>query len=1071
MDIEERESKEREQERERERERDPFRNFDESRSSSTITQLNLEQQSTLLEQSQSILSILTRPTTTTNNNHSDSFNQSASSSQNSQSNHPLHQIQDGGPPQSIMIDIDYQQQSNSKSKSTAQNQQTTDDQGYQTENSSSPTPSLTRHQEQEQEQSDQAHQSILHDHRPPSSLLLPPNHHHHQYPRSNLEEEEESNNQATPFRSGLLSRLKQIWNQERDQYFSNQQHRTSHQLNSFSHHNQSTTDREQQGQHDNNLQQAHQTLGAKEMALWRWVNVDDLDSFLQDVYSYYVGNGIWAIGLSRLSNLMTVGFVIGFSIFLFGCIDYSILRSSHHLHEVIVPQCVSRFSGLSLLLVLAFSGYYSWRVLKFGQEISNLWKMHEFFTELLEVSEADIQTIPWYRLVEQLSRLKDQHPATIATGESEGRRRAMGTPHMQSVLQRKLDAHDVANQIMREQNYLIALFNKDILNLRPPLPNWMVGNFLIAEKHLTTSLEWNLLFSLRGFLLDRRGQVKPEFLVSSRLDPSMALGLQRRFRLMAIINLIFGPFIVIYVLIYSFFRYFEEYHKNPASIGSRSFTRLAQWKFREYNELPHLFQERLVSSCCLSKQYIDQFPKTKTTILAKFVSFIAGSFAGVLILLSLYDPDAFLHFEITPERSVLFYIGLFGSILAISRGMIKQEYEEKIERPGDLMERIVGLTHYLPSHWYGKLHGLDVYNDFGQLFQLRIVNFLNELMSILLTPFIFWYNFDLDRCQRIIEFFREFTIHVDGIGYVCSFSVFDFNKLDLDASPGPSSNPHQPRHPSDTRHGRPAGQHQHQQHQHHQPTMASVQQNDINKMERSLLSFVAHHPNWEPSNQTASLYLSKAIGFSTVVGDSTYHPQPAHLAYQPNQQPYYPYQTGSQLGSPVRHRLVPSVGNSHYQQPRNGYLAPNGARSSLAGQNSLLGGESMSGPVSHSFLNSRPSQIGLRSRASRPASLGPSMGTHTRPVHHTSSSSSSSFSAAPLGLGSRRTAPAGKQAMMGVEAIDEEDPSLLVPNLNNNPHPPPHPPVQVHNSLPTPVNHLSALSAAVDEDDPFQQPS
>jgi hypothetical protein len=33
--------------------------------------------------------------------------------------------------------------------------------------------------------------------------------------------------------------------------------------------------------------------------------------------------------------------------------------------------------------------------------------------------------------------------------------------------------------------------------------------------------------------------------------------LQRRFRLMAIVNLIFGPFIVVYVLIYSFFRYFE----------------------------------------------------------------------------------------------------------------------------------------------------------------------------------------------------------------------------------------------------------------------------------------------------------------------------------------------------------------------------------------------------------------------------------------------------------------------------------------------------------------------------------
>ena len=41
----------------------------------------------------------------------------------------------------------------------------------------------------------------------------------------------------------------------------------------------------------------------------------------------------------------------------------------------------------------------------------------------------------------------------------------------------------------------------------------------------------------------------------------------------------------------------------------------------------------------------------------RFVSFIAGSFAAVLILASVLDPDIFLHFEITPGRTVLFYIG------------------------------------------------------------------------------------------------------------------------------------------------------------------------------------------------------------------------------------------------------------------------------------------------------------------------------------------------------------------------------------------------------------------------------
>lgn len=52
-------------------------------------------------------------------------------------------------------------------------------------------------------------------------------------------------------------------------------------------------------------------MGAKERALWRWVNVEDLDAFLQEVYMYYVGKGIWAIGLSRLLNLLYVSYIFG----------------------------------------------------------------------------------------------------------------------------------------------------------------------------------------------------------------------------------------------------------------------------------------------------------------------------------------------------------------------------------------------------------------------------------------------------------------------------------------------------------------------------------------------------------------------------------------------------------------------------------------------------------------------------------------------------------------------------------------------------------------------------------------
>ena len=102
---------------------------------------------------------------------------------------------------------------------------------------------------------------------------------------------------------------------------------------------------------------------------------------------------------------------------------------------------------------------------------------------------------------------------------------------------------------------------------------------------------------------------------------------------MGILNAIFAPLIVLYVLMYSFFRYFEvgdifkilgdqgsnsfffrqQYHKDPSAIGGRRYTSFASWKFREFNELPHIFTRRLDESYPLANMYIGQFPNEKMT--------------------------------------------------------------------------------------------------------------------------------------------------------------------------------------------------------------------------------------------------------------------------------------------------------------------------------------------------------------------------------------------------------------------------------------------------------------------------
>lgn len=173
--------------------------------------------------------------------------------------------------------------------------------------------------------------------------------------------------------------------------------------------------------------------------------------------------------------------------------------------------------------------------------------------------------------------------------------------------------------------------------------------------------------------------------------------------------------------------------------------------------------------------YLDQFPKVKMAHFARFVAFVSGAVVSVLAVASLLDPELFLNFEITPDRTVLFYIGIFGTVWAFMNGSIPDE--NLVFDPEYALRNVIEYIRYMPAHWEGKLHSDEVKREFSSLYQLKVMVFLDELLSIIFTPLILWRNL-LQCSDQIIDFFREFTIHVDGVGYVCSFAVFDFKQGD-----------------------------------------------------------------------------------------------------------------------------------------------------------------------------------------------------------------------------------------------------------------------------------------------------
>lgn len=428
--------------------------------------------------------------------------------------------------------------------------------------------------------------------------------------------------------------------------------------------------------------------------------------------------------------------------------------------------------------------YVVWRSIHWALDIPRLLHIRDFYIYLLEIPEEDMQTVSWQDVVSKITTLRDQNFKT-ATNMTPAQRRFFSKqlgPDVASQSKERLDAHDIANRLMRKQNFIIALINKDILNLAIPLP------FLNRRQLLTKSLEWTVHFGVLDLIFNEDGQVQQRALKSDHRG-QLSREMRTRFGFAAFMSLLFSPFLACALLVDFIFTYYnvshiqpdnsfhantpQEFKTNTSSIGARQYTPLARWKFREFNELEHLFEDRLKMSYPYAKHYMDQFPKKKTESAARTVQFLAGGLIAVIAIVGFSDPEMFVDFEIFPGMNAFAFAAILTTIWAVARGMISEETD--VFDPEYAMKSVIDWTHYEPDHWKGRLHSFDVKTEFADLYKSRIVIFLEEILGVLATPIILY--FSLPKCSdQIVDFFREFTVHVDGLGYVCSFAVFDFQR-------------------------------------------------------------------------------------------------------------------------------------------------------------------------------------------------------------------------------------------------------------------------------------------------------
>merc|ERR1712241_574931 len=95
--------------------------------------------------------------------------------------------------------------------------------------------------------------------------------------------------------------------------------------------------------------------------------------------------------------------------------------------------------------------------------------------------------------------------------------------------------------------------------------------------------------------------------------------------------------------------------------------------------------------------------------------------------------------------------------------------------PEKTLTAVMAHIHYFPDSWRGEAHTARVMSELGELFPYTAVYLFHELISPILTPFILFFSLR-SRSGAIVDFFRNFTVDVVGVGDVCSFAQMDVRR-------------------------------------------------------------------------------------------------------------------------------------------------------------------------------------------------------------------------------------------------------------------------------------------------------
>lgn len=443
--------------------------------------------------------------------------------------------------------------------------------------------------------------------------------------------------------------------------------------------------------------------------------------FLNKIYNYYSNNGYYNIISKQLVYILSNTFILIYSLFLIKCINWNYLITMEEktdFSEIITWSNLFQLNFYNWILVLIFIFYIICKIISLIYDIVRYKYIKGFYNKTLTIKDSEIATLKWENIIEKFKEIYNNED---------------------------IDVFYINNKITAKDNYLITLFNKDIIKIR----------------YLTQLMEWNIMYCFINPIFDKDFKYNSDFLIT---DKQFIKNVKDKTRVVAYMNFIFMPLLLPFMIFKILFSYGEKFYNKPELIFSRHWTLKAKWIFRNYNELYHEFHDKLLESMKPANEYSNQITIRIIETFSNLLVLILSSFFIVLVLISLINDKVLLNLYISTNKNVLWYLGILATFIAIFKNIIK---EKIILYPDKKLKEIKDIINSIDNK---RIKDKNDDQFFFKMYQYHIITIFKDIIYTLYVPFeLFKLSYDV---ENIVTYMSDITINNAKYGHSNKFSLF-----------------------------------------------------------------------------------------------------------------------------------------------------------------------------------------------------------------------------------------------------------------------------------------------------------